>query len=101
MDICNECESHIVHHMKYKDCPSCGAKPEQLKAPGVRYSHTKECSVGRVETLQCPGALGARCGYHCAKCHTEFTLKNYDNSGDSHTMECPICWAIEEANNKK
>lgn len=80
---------------KYKNCPSCGAVPDQLKCPGVRYSHNEKCQLGRVQLN--PGKEGYKYGGKCNKCYTNFTLKIYDNPGDSHTKECPICWANEES----
>lgn len=85
---------------KYKNCPSCNAEPEQLKAPGVRYSHAKNCKIGRVIRNVPAGVLSDKYFYMCNKCPTTFTLKDYDNPGDSHTKECPICWATIEAQNK-
>jgi len=90
--------------MKYRNCPSCGAPPLQLKAPGVRYDHSKQCNVGRVERIYPIGSLinpSPKFLYHCPKCKTKFTLKDYDNPGDSHTKECPICWATEEKNDTR
>ena len=88
--------------MKYENCPSCNAEPEQLKCPGVRYDHIKSCEVGRVVQRNI-GCLGAdpKYRYSCSRCSAYFTLKNYDNPGDSHTKECPICWARIKAEKVK
>lgn len=88
--------------MKYKNCPSCGAQPLQLKCPGVRYDHAQNCEMGFV-TRKYVGTLSHERDERrnvCTKCNAYFTLKTYDNPGDSHTKECPICWATLEASNK-
>jgi len=78
------------------DCPSCGAKPQQLETAGVKYDHTSNCNMGMADYFR--DTKGSKFDLACTRCPTMFHIKLFDTKdGDSVTMECPICWVMIEA----